>query len=286
MLFLQGGASLQFAMVPLNLGSGGAYVNTGVWATKALKEARIIGEAHEIWSSAAENFGHVPGPEVALAVPEGAPYLHFTSNNTIYGTQWDHVPPADAPLVGDLSSDFMSRPVDVTPFDLIYAGAQKNAGPSGVTVIIARKTVSRRFGGDERTPKILRYATHASQDSMFNTPPTFAIYVVGLVARWVQAQGGLEGMARTNEAKARLLYEAIDRSPGFEGMARPDSRSRMNVTFTTGDKARDAAFVQRAEALDMIGLKGHRDLGGLRASIYNAVPMASVEALVDLIRSV
>lgn len=279
-LFLQGGASLQFAMVPMNLGSGGAYVNTGVWSKKALAEARVIGDAHEVWSSADAGFTSVPGPDVKLEVPEDAPYLHYTSNNTIYGTQYHHVPDVNVPLVCDMSSDFLSRPIDVRPFDLIYAGAQKNAGPSGVTVLIGNKSITRGFRGGDGVPKILRYVTHAEKGSLFHTPNTFGIYLIGLVARWVEAQGGLAGVAAINARKAGRLYGAIDsRDDVFSGHAERDSRSHMNVTFRTREDAQTQAFLDAATRQDMVGLKGHRSVGGLRASIYNAVPEASVELL-------
>ncbi len=282
-LFLQGGASLQFAMVPLNLGPGGAYVNTGVWSTKALGEAKRVGAAQEVWSSAEDGFRHVPQPGDALEVPAGAPYLHYTTNNTIYGTEWHHVPKADVPLVADLSSDFLSRPIDFAPFDLAYAGAQKNAGPAGVTIVIARKSVSRAYNGPPTTANILRYVTHAAKDSMFNTPNTFGIYVVGLVAEWVQQQGGLAAIEQRNVARADRLYAALEQSDRFTPYARADSRSRMNVTFSTGDADEDKRFVAAAAERDMIGLKGHRSVGGLRASIYNAVPDEAVDALIDFI---
>lgn len=285
-LFLQGGASLQFAMVPLNLGPGGAYVNTGAWSTKALKEARTVGEAHEVWSAAEGGFRRVPRPDEKLEVPDGAPYLHLTTNNTIYGIQWHHVPEVGVPLVADMSSDFLSRPVDLTRFDLVYAGAQKNAGPAGVTVVIGRRSLLREFRGDPKTPTMLRYATHAAKDSLYNTPNTFGIYAVGLVVEWVREQGGLEAMAERNAEKARAVYAAIDERPElYRGHAEPDSRSQMNVTFRLTDEALEAKLLAAAAERGILGLKGHRSVGGLRASLYNAVPMASVEVLVDLMRS-
>lgn len=284
-LFLQGGASHQFAMVPLNLGSGGAYINTGTWSRKALAEARIIGEAHEVWSSEGEGYKSVPQPDAQLSIPAGVPYLHYTSNNTIAGTQYHHVPEATVPLVCDMSSDFLSRPLDVTPFDVIYAGAQKNAGPSGVTIVIIRKSVSREFRGRKDTAKILRYVTHAAEGSLYNTPNTFGIWAVALVAEWVKAEGGLAAMAEKNAAKAKLLYDLFDeRSDLYRGHARPDSRSHMNVTFRMATEAQETALLTAAKAKGIIGLKGHRSVGGLRASIYNAVPMASVEVLAELMR--
>ncbi|MEZ4470786.1 MAG: 3-phosphoserine/phosphohydroxythreonine transaminase [bacterium] len=282
-VFLQGGASLQFAMVPMNLGSGGAYLNTGTWATNALAEARRVGSAVELWSSEATGFDRVPAPEEVPATPDDAPYLHYTSNNTIYGTQYHHVPSSTAPLVCDMSSDFLSRPVDVSPYRLIYAGAQKNAGPSGVTIVLGPKSVLHSYTGAASVPVILRYATHAKKDSMYNTPNTFGIYVVGLVARWVRDAGGLEAMAARNQAKADALYAALDAHPCVRGHARPESRSLMNVTFRLQSEAQEAAFLARATERGMMGLKGHRSVGGLRASIYNAVEPASVDALVALL---
>ncbi|AKU89880.1 Phosphoserine aminotransferase [Vulgatibacter incomptus] len=189
-LFLQGGASQQFAMVPMNLGSGGAYVTTGAWSQKALAEAKVVGEPVEIWTDKADNFRKVPAESEALAVPAGAPFLHYTTNNTIFGTQFHYVPKASVPLVADMSSDFLSRPIDVRPFGLIYAGAQKNAGPSGVTIVVGRKSILESFAGPKWVPTILRYETHAKADSLYNTPPTFGIYLCSLVFDWIRAQGG------------------------------------------------------------------------------------------------
>jgi len=283
-LFLQGGASLQFAMVPLNLGAGGAYANTGTWATKALEEARRVGFADEVWSSEKSGFKSVPGVHEVLEVPESATYFHYTSNNTIYGTQYQHRPRVGVPLVCDMSSDFLSRPVDVGAYDLIYAGAQKNAGPSGVTVVIGKKDLLRSFTGEATVPTMLRYATHAKNDSMYNTPNTFGIYVVGLVAKWVRDIGGLAAMHIVNQSKAQALYEALDAHPLVTGHAELASRSLMNVTFRLETPEQEKRLLARAESAGMEGLKGHRSVGGLRASIYNAVPEASVAALVDLIR--
>ncbi|MCB9545750.1 MAG: 3-phosphoserine/phosphohydroxythreonine transaminase [Myxococcales bacterium] len=282
-LFLQGGASLQFAMVPMNLGSGGAYLNTGTWSTNALAEARRVGAAVELWSSAERGFDRVPGPDEVPATPDDAPYLHYTSNNTIYGTQYHHVPQSRAPLVCDMSSDFLSRPVDVAPYQLIYAGAQKNAGPSGVTIVLGPKALLHAYTGAASVPVILRYATHAKKDSMYNTPNTFGIYVVGLVAKWVRDAGGLAAMAARNAAKAEALYGALDAHPLVRGHAEPASRSQMNVTFRLETEDQEAAFLRLATARGMMGLKGHRSVGGLRASIYNAVEPASVDALVALL---
>ena len=283
-LFLQGGASLQFAMVPLNLGTG-AYVNTGTWSTKALEEARTVGDAHELWTDKEGGFRAVPQPGHAFELPKDARYLHYTSNNTIYGTQFHHLPEVQGPVVCDMSSDFLSRPVDVSRYDLIYAGAQKNAGPSGVTVLLIRKTISRTFEGDPKTPVILRYRTQAEKGSLYNTPNSFGIYVLGLVAEWVRGQGGLADMAHRNAERAARLYAAIDEDPRLTGHADPASRSHMNVTFRMETPVAEAAFLEAAGSKGFIGLKGHRSVGGLRASIYNAVPDASVDALIELLRA-
>jgi len=282
-LFLQGGASLQFAMVPMNLGPGGAYVNTGSWSEKALAEAKTVGEATEIWSSKEGGHRRVPRPDEKLEVPSGAPYLHITTNNTIYGTQWRHVPDSPVPLVADMSSDFLSRPLDVSKFGLFYAGAQKNAGPSGVTVVVGKRSVLENFSGASWVPKILRYQTHAKADSLYNTPSTFGIWLCGLVFRWIESEGGLEEMARRAETRAALLYEAIDRRPDvFLGHAEKESRSRMNVTFRLPSEEAEKRFLAEAEAAGCIGLKGHRSVGGIRASIYNALPLEAVETLASL----
>lgn len=285
-LFLQGGASLQFAMVPYNLGDGGAYINTGAWSTKALKEAQILGEGAEIWSSKDTGFDAVPQADAALDLPGSTAYLHYTSNNTIYGTQFSDMPKSAVPLICDMSSDIMSKPVDVGAHALIYAGAQKNAGPSGVTLVIGEKELLRAAPRREGVPTMLRYDTHAKKGSMFNTPNTFGIYMVGLVARWVQSQGGLEAMARLNQQKADLIYGVLDdRADVYVGHAQRDSRSQMNVTFKLRDEDRTSALLAAATERGIVGLKGHRSVGGLRASIYNAVPLEDVEVLVDLLKT-
>ncbi len=282
-LFLQGGASLQFAMVPYNFGPGGAYIDTGTWSSRALAEAQTIAHATGVWSSAEGGYRAVPEEASQPKIPADAAYLHYTSNNTIYGTQYGYTPETAAPLVCDMSSDFMSRPIDVARYALIYAGAQKNAGPSGVTVLIADKRYSRGFAGAPTTPKILRYVTQAAKGSMYNTPNTFGIFAVGQVARWVRDNGGLAGMAARAEAKAATLYAAIDAHPLCTGHAVEHSRSRMNVTWRMQTAAQEKAFLAAADAAGMMGLKGHRSVGGLRASIYNAVEPASVDALVALL---
>lgn len=282
-LFLQGGASLQFSMVPMNLGKGGVYVNTGVWAKKALEEANVVGTAKEIWTDKEHNFRTVPAPGTKFHHPE-APYVHTTSNNTIYGTQWQHTPEVSGTLhVCDMSSDIFSRPLDIEKYDLIYAGAQKNAGPSGVTILIGKKVVFESFKGEAWVPKFLRYPTHFSNNSLFNTPPTFAIYLCSLVFDWIERQGGLVGIQKRNEEKAGLIYEQIDRRPElFTGHARKEARSRMNITFTMPTPEHEKKFLAQAKEAGCIGLKGHRDVGGLRASVYNAVPVDSVKVLANL----
>jgi phosphoserine aminotransferase len=280
-LFLQGGASTQFAMVPMNLlapGRSGAYVNTGAWAGKAIKEAKMFGDVAVAASSEEGGFTRIPSPG-ELVVPENAAYLHLTSNETIGGIQWNAFPDTGSlPLIGDMSSDILCRPLNVSQFGLIYAGAQKNLGPSGITIAIIREDLLAP--PSVPVPTMLQYATHAKSDSLYNTPPTFAIYMVNLVLKWLKKSGGAEAMERINSEKAGLLYNAIDGSGGFyRGVAQPDSRSIMNVTFRMENEELDKSFVKESEAAGFIGLKGHRDVGGLRASIYNAVPMESVRAL-------
>lgn len=286
-LFLQGGASLQFAMVPMNLRSAGAsadYVLTGHWSKGALKEAEKLGPTRVAGSTEESRFDRIPAPG-ELQLDPGAAYLHFTSNNTIYGTEWpsEPVPPAGVPLVCDASSDIASRPIPVERYGLLYAGAQKNLGPAGVTLVVVRRDLL------ERTPKglpaLLDYRVVAEGGSLHNTPPTFAIYVLGLVVRWLQDEGGLAAIARRNEEKAGRVYRAIDGSGGFyRGHARPEGRSRMNVTFRLPSEELERAFVKEATAAGLDGLKGHRSVGGLRASLYNALPLAAVDALVAFMK--
>jgi phosphoserine aminotransferase len=286
-LFLQGGASLQFATVPANLRPAGAsadYVLSGHWSKAALKEAQKSGSTRIAGSTESSGFDRVPAQGELDLDPEAA-YLHFTSNNTIYGTQWaiDPEPPAGVPLVCDASSDALSRPVDVSRHGLVYAGAQKNLGPAGVTLVIVRCDLLERTPGG--LPAVLDYRLMAENKSLYNTPPTFAIYVVGLVLRWIAELGGLAAIARRNEEKAALLYDAIDGSGGFyRGHAQPASRSRMNVTFRLVSEELEKAFLKQAQAEGFDGLKGHRSVGGLRASIYNACPPESVRALATFMR--
>jgi phosphoserine aminotransferase len=283
-LFLQGGATLQFSMVPMNLlpaGGTADYVETGVWSEKAIAEAKKVGNVHIAASSKGSNHDHVPPPSELRLSPAPA-YVHMTSNNTIFGTQFHYVPevPAGVPLVNDASSDVFCRPVDFSKFALTYAGAQKNLSIAGLTVVVIREELLER--APKELPVYLRYATHAKERSLYNTPPVFGIYVLHLVLKHLLAEGGLEEAARRNERKAAKLYAAIDASGGFyRGHARKDSRSWMNVTFRLPFEELEARFVKEATAAGLDGLKGHRSVGGIRASIYNAFPEAGVDALVD-----
>jgi phosphoserine aminotransferase len=284
-LFMGGGARSQFALVPMNLlptGGSADYLVTGRWAEMALGEARRRGTAREIYSSAADGHDHVPAPGDYAVAPQAA-YLHYTSNNTVAGTQFHEVPEAgDVPLVADMSSDILSRPLSLTSYGLIYAGAQKNLGPAGVTVVIVREDLLERSPAD--LPDTFSYAKMAAKDSLLNTPPVFAIYILGLVARHLIDRGGVEGAAERNRQKAALLYRTIDESDGFyQGHARRGSRSTMNVTFRLADPELEPKLLAEAADHGMLGLKGHRSVGGIRASIYNAVEMPSVEALVDFL---
>jgi phosphoserine aminotransferase len=281
-LFIQGGASLQFAMIPMNLALPGKpleYVNTGTWSTKAIKEAQIQGkEVHVVASSEDRNFSYIPKD---FDVDGNASYFHFTSNNTIKGTQWTEFPHAgDVPLISDMSSDFLSRPFDAGPFGLIYAGAQKNIGPAGTALVIIREDMLERVPKD--LPTMLKYTTFTDKNSMFNTPACFVIYVIDLVLKWLEETiGGLDKMAQINREKAKILYDFMDRSDFYRGTAAADSRSMMNVTFRLPNEDLEAAFVGQALQQGLGGLKGHRSVGGCRASIYNATGIEAIEALVD-----
>lgn len=282
-LLLQGGASLQFTMIPMNILNDGVgnYVNTGSWSKKAIKEAEKLGKTHVAASSEETNFDRIPSVDNIEQVDNEA-YLHITSNNTIFGTQYKTYPEAkdERVLVADMSSDILSRPVNVRDFGIIYAGAQKNLGPSGVTVVIIRKDLMEKAPGN--LPTMLDYRTHADKNSLFNTPPSFAIYMLRNVLTWVKDQGGLDAMAKRNAEKANLLYDAIDQSNGFyKGHAQKDSRSHMNVTFTLPSEELTQQFLTEAKDAGFVGLNGHRSVGGCRASIYNAVPLEAVEALRD-----
>ncbi len=282
-LFLQGGASMQFAMVPLNLSLGGKaqYADTGSWSTKAIKEAKIQNIDFEIVASSKDSsHNHIPKD---INFSDDADYAYITSNNTIYGTQYKTFPSTKAPLVVDASSDIFSYLVDWSKIDLMFAGAQKNAGPSGVTIVIIKKELLTRV--KENIPSMLRYKTHSDTNSLYNTPPTFGIYMLGLTMKWIKTQGGIKAVQKANEEKAKLLYDAIDNSDGFYvGHAQKDSRSLMNVSFNIKDKDSEleAKLVKLATNSGMIGLKGHRSIGGLRASIYNAMSFEGIKALVAL----
>jgi phosphoserine aminotransferase len=279
-LFLQGGASTQFAMVPMNLlapGKKASYLNTGTWSKKAIKEAKFFGGIEVAYSSEDSGFNHVPQDD-EYSVDPTSEYLYFVSNNTIFGTQFASFPKVKNTLVCDMSSDILSRPVNVSKFGLIFAGAQKNAGPAGVTVVIIRDDLLGR--APENLPTMFRYKTHADKGSMFNTPPCFGIYVVGQVCKWLQDLGGLPAIEEMNRKKASLLYQAIDSTAFYKGHARTNSRSLMNVTFNLPNAELEAKFVMEASAIGLDGLKGHRSVGGIRASIYNAFPYEGVEKLV------
>jgi phosphoserine aminotransferase len=284
-LFLQGGASLQFTMVPMNLLSEGMtadYLVTGAWSSKAVDEAKKFGSVHVAATTKAEQFTRIPRVEEIVLTP-GAAYVHMTSNNTIYGTEWKSLPDiGDLPLVSDTSSDMFSRPIDVARHALIYAGAQKNMGPAGVTVVIIREDLLARSAAS--LPVMLSYAVHAEHGSMYNTPPVFAIYMLGLVMRWLIGQGGLEAAAAANERKAGKLYAEIDRTGFYRGTAQKNSRSLMNVTFRLPGEDLEKRFVKDAEAAGLDGLKGHRSVGGIRASIYNAFPEPGIDVLVDFMK--
>jgi len=285
LLFLQGGASTQFSMVPMNLlppGGTADYVISGSWGEKAAKEARKVGNVHVAASSQATGFDRIPGEEELSFTPDAA-YVHITSNNTIEGTQWKRLPAAAGiPLVSDASSDIFSQPIDVSSYGLIYAGAQKNLGPAGVTLVIVREDLLARSA--KTLPTMLNYAVQAENASLYNTPPVFAIYVMGLVVEWLLANGGLPAMAARNERKAARLYAELDRTGFWRPTARPDSRSFMNVTFRLASEDLEKTFVKEATAEGLDGLKGHRSVGGMRASIYNAFPEDGVDALVAFMR--
>jgi phosphoserine aminotransferase len=284
-LFLQGGASLQFSMVPMNLLTAGTtadYIVTGDWGKKALKEAKKVGKTNVAASTEDTNFKRIPA-QSELQLTPGASYVHMTSNNTIHGTEWHHLPDVgDAPLVCDTSSDMFSRPMDVSKYGLIYSGAQKNLGPSGVTVVIVREDLLARSA--DSLPTMLNYTVHAENGSMYNTPPAFGIYILGLVLKWLKGLGGLAAIEAVNARKAATLYAELDRSAFWTPHADADSRSRMNITFRLPNEELEAKFAKEATAAGFDGLKGHRSVGGMRASIYNAFPEAGVTALVEFMR--
>ena len=283
-LLLQGGATGQFAMVPMNLlgpQQAADYTNSGAWAKKAIQEAKIVGDVHIAADTSKDLPTRVPDPS-GLDLTEHAAYVHITSNETISGAQWKAFPRTTSPLVADMSSDIFSRPLDIHKFGLIYAGAQKNLGPAGVTLVVLRKELAERV--PDTIPRIFRYKTHIEANSLFNTPPTFSIYLVCLVTRWLRKSGGLAGMHKVNHEKADKLYAAIDSTEFYRGTAERAHRSLMNVTFRLPSEELEVRFLAEAETQQLKGLKGHRSVGGIRASIYNAFPPAGVDALVEFMK--
>jgi len=281
-LFLQGGASTQFAMAPYNLlpSTGkAAYLETGVWANKALKEAKFFGEVEIVASSKADNFTYIPKD---YTIPADAAYFHITSNNTIYGTQLQEFPKSPVPVVCDMSSDIFSRKINVADFGLIYAGAQKNMGPAGVTLVIVKDDILGKV--DRKIPAMLNYQVQIEGGSMYNTPPCFAIYVSMLTLQWLKAKGGVEVIEQENITKARVLYDEIERNPLFKPVCATEDRSHMNVTFVMENPELEKPFLKLCDERGIIGIKGHRSVGGFRASIYNALPITSVYALIDVMQ--
>ncbi len=283
-LFLQGGASLQFSMIPLNLmGENGVadYAVTGNFSNIAMKEAKKYGCVNIAASSEDENHSYIP-QQAALSLTEGAKYFYYCANNTIYGTAWNYVPETKSPLVCDVSSEILSRPMDISRYGIVYAGAQKNMAPAGVTVVI----IDKRLAGHELpiTPLMMSYKTMIDKDSMYNTPPCWCIYMLGLTLEWLEKQGGVVGMEAIKHEKAQLVYDVIDNSRLYKGCARPEARSDMNITFRTGDSELDALFAKEAQSRGLMNLKGHRSVGGIRASLYNAQPMEGVKALVEFMK--
>jgi len=282
-LYLQGGASLQFAMVPMNLlrpEGKAAYVNTGTWATKAIEDAQKLGKVEILASSEDKNFTYLP---TGYSIPVDADYLHVTSNNTIFGTQMPHFPESPIPLVCDMSSDIFSRPVPAASMGLIYAGAQKNMGPAGTTLVVIRKDLVGQSG--RKLHAMLDYGVHIKGQSMYNTPPVFAVYVSLLTLQWIEAQGGLEAMDQRNRAKASLLYHEIERNSLFRPTVTDGTGSLMNVTFVLNNEANASIFESLLKEAGISGLKGHRSVGGYRASLYNAMPIESVQVLVDVMQA-
>lgn len=281
-LFLQGGASLQFTMAPYNLmhvGGRAAYLDTGTWSSKAIREARLFGDVEVVASSKDANYSYIPK---GYRIPSGVDYLHFTSNNTIFGTQFKAFPKAETLRVCDMSSDIFSREIRVCDFDLIYAGAQKNMGPAGATLVIVKESILGKTGRE--IPAYLNYKGHIDRGGIFNTPPVFSVYASMLTLQWLKDKGGVKWIQGLDEAKAALLYDEIDRNPLFEGLVVKADRSTMNATFVLKDKSRTKTFDDMWRAAGIHGLKGHRSVGGYRASLYNALPMESVQTLVDVMR--
>ncbi|MES2430526.1 MAG: 3-phosphoserine/phosphohydroxythreonine transaminase [Bacteroidota bacterium] len=282
-LFLHGGASTQFMQVPMNLLDDKetvAYSDTGVWGSKAIKEAKLFGKVEVVCSGKESNYTTIPKD---FAVPNDAKYFHITTNETIYGSQWQKIPKTSIPLVGDMSSDIFSRVIDFNAFDLIYAGAQKNMGPAGVNLLVVNKNILGKI--KRPIPTIMDYRNHIKEGSMLNTPPVFAVYVCLLTLRWLKSIGGVAAVEKLNNAKAELLYKEIDENPFFKGTVAKEDRSKMNVCFVMEDAAKEEAFLAFAKEKNIIGIKGHRLVGGFRASLYNALPISSVEVLVDAMKT-
>lgn len=278
-LFLHGGATVQFMQVPMNLldkNETASYADTGVWSTKAIKEARLFGNPEVVCSSKDSNYNFIPKD---FAVPNQSVYFHITTNNTIYGTQWHNVPKVSMPIIADMSSDILSREMDFNSFGLIFAGAQKNMGAAGTNLVVINKNILGKI--KRPIPAIMDYRNHIEAKSMLNTPPVFAIYVSMLTLRWLKENGGVKAMEKLNDQKSGLLYNAIDKSQLFKATAAKEDRSKMNVCFVMDDKEKEKAFLDFAKANDIYGIKGHRSVGGFRASLYNALPLSSVEYLVE-----
>ncbi len=281
-LFLHGGASTQFMQVPMNLLNEkeiAAYSDTGIWSSKAIKEAKLFGKVEVVCSSGEANYNFIPKD---FAVPNDAKYFHITTNNTVYGTQWQKLPNVSVPMVADMSSDILSRQINFNSFDLIYAGAQKNVGAAGVNLVVVNKNILGRV--KRAIPTIMDYRNHIKEGSMLNTPPVFAVYVCLLTLRWLKNMGGVSAIEKLNIEKADLLYNEIDTNPLFTGNVVKEDRSKMNVCFVINDKEREEEFLQFAKQQNIIGIKGHRSAGGFRASLYNAMPLTSVQVLVDVMK--
>ena len=285
-LFLQGGATLQFSMLAMNFlqeGKTANYIDTGVWTTKAIKEAKKIGDVHVAFDGSNTNYDHCPSDDEIDCV-EGASYLHYCSNNTIYGTRFPSVPSSDAPVICDMSSDMFSRSIDWTKHHMVYAGAQKNLGPSGTVLVVIHKDMLEKCA--DSLPLMLNYKVHADKGSCLNTPPAFGIYLIGQVFKWIMAEGGLGAIEERNERKANMIYDAIESSDGFYTLfAKASSRSRMNISFKSNSQETDARFLEKAAEQGMSGLRGHRNLGGLRASVYNAFPEDGCARFAEFLRN-
>lgn len=281
-LFLHGGATTQFMQVPMNLldnNDTAAYTDTGLWASKAFKEAKLFGKPEVVCSSKDKNYNYLPKN---FAVPNDAKYLHITTNNTIYGTQWQSIPYTANTLVADMSSDILSRQLNFNAFDLIYAGAQKNIGAAGVTIVVVNKNILGKI--KRQIPTIMDYRNHIAEGSMLNTPPVFAVYTCLLTLRWLHKQGGVKAIEKINEQKAALLYNEIDRNTLFVGTVAKEDRSQMNLCFVMNEPEKETSFLQYATQQGIVGIKGHRSVGGFRASLYNAMPITSVQVLVDVMK--